>query len=138
MRICIVILAFSACGRRRSKLRHRARPSLPCSGAASRPRRRTPAAAASSRPPTGTQGLKILVSTEDRWLWLVAGRDTLLSTQVAIGMRSGFEFEGRKLLLRDAAQRAPRAGEGAEPALERAGVALHGARAGDATSSSCA
>jgi hypothetical protein len=41
-------------------------------------------------------GLKILVSTEDRWLWLVSGRDTLLSTQVAIGMRSGFEFEGRR------------------------------------------
>jgi hypothetical protein len=41
-------------------------------------------------------GLKILVSTEDRWLWLVSGRDTLLSTQVAIGMRSGFTFEGRK------------------------------------------
>ncbi|CAN5629810.1 hypothetical protein BH23GEM9_BH23GEM9_05380 [soil metagenome] len=41
-------------------------------------------------------GLKILVSTEDRWLWLVAGRDTLLSAQVAIGMRSGFEFEGRR------------------------------------------
>jgi hypothetical protein len=33
---------------------------------------------------------------EDRWLWLVAGRDTLLSAQVAIGMRSGFEFEGRR------------------------------------------
>jgi hypothetical protein len=42
------------------------------------------------------QGLKILVSTEDRWLWLVSGRDTLMSVQVAIGMRSGFEFEGRR------------------------------------------
>jgi hypothetical protein len=42
------------------------------------------------------EGLKILVSTEDRWLWLIAGRDTLLSTQVAIGMRSGFTFEGRR------------------------------------------
>jgi hypothetical protein len=41
-------------------------------------------------------GTKLLVSTEDRWLWLVAGRDTLLSAQVAIGMRSGFEFEGRR------------------------------------------
>jgi hypothetical protein len=40
-------------------------------------------------------GLKILVSTEDRWLWLVSGRDTLLSVQVAIGMRSGFTYEGR-------------------------------------------
>lgn len=41
-------------------------------------------------------GLKIMVSTEDRWLWLVQGRDTLLSVQVAIGMRSGFQFEGRR------------------------------------------
>jgi lipoprotein-anchoring transpeptidase ErfK/SrfK len=41
-------------------------------------------------------GTKILVSTEDRWLWLVSGRDTLMSVQVAIGMRSGFEYEGRR------------------------------------------
>jgi hypothetical protein len=41
-------------------------------------------------------GTKLLVSTEDRWLWLVVGRDTLMSVQVAIGMRSGFEFEGRR------------------------------------------
>jgi lipoprotein-anchoring transpeptidase ErfK/SrfK len=41
-------------------------------------------------------GTKVLVSTEDRWLWLVSGRDTLVSVQVAIGMRSGFEFEGRR------------------------------------------
>jgi lipoprotein-anchoring transpeptidase ErfK/SrfK len=42
------------------------------------------------------QGRKILVSTEDRWLWLVSGRDTLMSVPVGIGMRSGFEFEGKK------------------------------------------
>jgi hypothetical protein len=42
-------------------------------------------------------GLKILVSIEDRWLWLVnARRDTLLSVPVAIGMQSGFTFEGRR------------------------------------------
>jgi hypothetical protein len=41
-------------------------------------------------------GLKILVSTEDRWLWLVSGRDTLMSVQVAIGMQSGFTYEGRR------------------------------------------
>jgi hypothetical protein len=41
-------------------------------------------------------GTKILVSTEDRWLWLISGRDTLLSVQVAIGMKSGFEYEGRE------------------------------------------
>ena len=41
-------------------------------------------------------GLKVLVSTEDRWLWLVSGRDTLMSVPVAIGMAKAFEFEGRK------------------------------------------
>jgi hypothetical protein len=41
-------------------------------------------------------GTKILVSTEDRWLWLVAGRDTLLSAPVAIGMGKAFEFEGKR------------------------------------------
>jgi hypothetical protein len=41
-------------------------------------------------------GTKILVSTEDRWLWLVSGRDTLMSVPVAIGMGKAFEFEGRR------------------------------------------
>lgn len=41
-------------------------------------------------------GLKILVSTEDRWLWLVNGRDTVMSVPVAIGMGKAFEFEGRR------------------------------------------
>jgi hypothetical protein len=41
-------------------------------------------------------GRKILVSTEDRWLWLVSGRDTLLSVPVAIGMGKEFEFEGKR------------------------------------------
>jgi hypothetical protein len=40
--------------------------------------------------------MKILVSTEDRWLWLVAGRDTLMSVPVAIGMGKEFEFEGKR------------------------------------------
>jgi hypothetical protein len=42
------------------------------------------------------EGMKILVSTEDRWLWLVAGRDTLISVPVAIGMGKEFEFEGKR------------------------------------------
>lgn len=41
-------------------------------------------------------GLKILVSTEDRRLWLVNGRDTIMNVPVAIGMAQSFEFEGRK------------------------------------------
>src|SRR5690606_10269518 len=41
-------------------------------------------------------GTKILVSTEDRWLWLVSGRDTLMSAPVAIGMGKAFEFEGKR------------------------------------------
>jgi hypothetical protein len=41
-------------------------------------------------------GLKLLVSTEDRWLWLVRGRDTVMSVPVAIGMAKSFEFEGQR------------------------------------------
>lgn len=40
-------------------------------------------------------GTKILVSTEDRQLWLVAGRDTLMSVPVAIGMGKSFDYEGQ-------------------------------------------
>lgn len=39
---------------------------------------------------------KILVSTEQRWLWFVDGRDTLVSAPVAIGMGATFVFAGRK------------------------------------------
>ena len=42
------------------------------------------------------RGLKILVSTEDRRLWLVNGRDTVMNVPVAIGMAQSFEFEGKK------------------------------------------
>jgi hypothetical protein len=42
-------------------------------------------------------GLKILVSIDDRWLWLVNARqDTLMSVSVAVGMRDGFTYEGRR------------------------------------------
>jgi hypothetical protein len=43
------------------------------------------------------RGLKIMVSTHDRWLWLVSPQgDTLMSVSVAIGMNDGFTFEGRR------------------------------------------
>ena len=42
------------------------------------------------------RGLKILVSTDQRRLWLVLGRDTLLNVPVAIGMGKSFEYEGRR------------------------------------------
>ena len=42
------------------------------------------------------RGMKILVSTDQRRLWLVAGRDTLMNVPVAIGMGESFEFEGRR------------------------------------------
>ena len=41
-------------------------------------------------------GAKILVSTEERWLWFVVGRDTLLSAPVAIGIGKNFEYKGKK------------------------------------------
>jgi hypothetical protein len=42
------------------------------------------------------QGAKILVSTENRWLWFVVGKDTLVSAPVAIGTGDNFEFNGKK------------------------------------------
>jgi lipoprotein-anchoring transpeptidase ErfK/SrfK len=42
------------------------------------------------------RGMKILVSTEDRWLWLVKGRDTLMSVPVAVGMGESFSYAGKK------------------------------------------
>jgi len=42
------------------------------------------------------KGTKILVSTEQRRLWLISGRDTLMSVPVAVGMGRSFEFEGRR------------------------------------------
>jgi lipoprotein-anchoring transpeptidase ErfK/SrfK len=41
------------------------------------------------------RGMKILVSTNERRLLLMSGRDTLLAVGVAVGMGAGFEFEGR-------------------------------------------
>ncbi len=41
------------------------------------------------------RGMKILVSTEDRWLWLIRGRDTVMSVPVAVGMGESFDFNGR-------------------------------------------
>jgi hypothetical protein len=40
-------------------------------------------------------GRRILVSTEDRWLWLVNGQDTVMSVPVAVGMGKSFTFEDR-------------------------------------------
>lgn len=42
------------------------------------------------------RGAKILVSTESKWLWLISGKDTLVSAPIAIGMGNTFEFKGNK------------------------------------------
>jgi lipoprotein-anchoring transpeptidase ErfK/SrfK len=42
------------------------------------------------------RGMRILVSTGERRLLLMADRDTLLDVPVAVGMGTGFEFEGRE------------------------------------------
>jgi lipoprotein-anchoring transpeptidase ErfK/SrfK len=42
------------------------------------------------------RGTKILVSTNERRLRLITGRDTLLDVPVGIGMGTDFEYEGRK------------------------------------------
>lgn len=41
-------------------------------------------------------GKRILVSIEDRWMWLITGRDTLLSVPVAVGMNNDFTYAGKK------------------------------------------
>jgi hypothetical protein len=38
---------------------------------------------------------RIMVSLEEKHLWLIAGQDTLFDAPVAIGMNAAFEFEGR-------------------------------------------
>lgn len=43
-------------------------------------------------------GRKILVSTEDRYLWLIEGRDTLMVVPVAVGMGKTFEYGGKAYL----------------------------------------
>jgi hypothetical protein len=42
------------------------------------------------------RGPKIMVSIDQRQLWLVNGRDTLLVAPVAVGMGKDFEFNGKK------------------------------------------
>ncbi len=42
------------------------------------------------------KGTKVLVSTEQRRLWLVSGRDTIMNVPVAVGMGESFEFDGRR------------------------------------------
>jgi lipoprotein-anchoring transpeptidase ErfK/SrfK len=41
------------------------------------------------------RGTKIMISTKDRMLRLVAGRDTLLSAPVGVGMGTNFEYDGK-------------------------------------------
>lgn len=42
------------------------------------------------------KGAKILVSTENRWLWFVHGRDTLMSVPIAVGLGTDFSYNGKK------------------------------------------
>jgi lipoprotein-anchoring transpeptidase ErfK/SrfK len=55
-----------------------------------------PADPAVHRAALAFRGMKIMVSTSERRLLLVTDRDTLLDVAVAVGMGSGFEFEGRR------------------------------------------
>lgn len=55
-----------------------------------------PAGRSVLRAANAAQGLRILVSVDQRWLWLVNGRDTLLSVPAAVGVGRDFEFNGKK------------------------------------------
>lgn len=48
------------------------------------------------RAANNTKGPKILVSIQDRWLWYVVGKDTMLSAPAAVGMAQNFEYGGKK------------------------------------------
>jgi hypothetical protein len=53
------------------------------------------APADSAEPASEDMGRRILVSVEERRLWLVDGTDTLMSAPVAVGMGKDFEYNGR-------------------------------------------
>lgn len=59
-------------------------------------RRTEPANPAVYRAAQAYRGTKILVSTKERRLRLIAGRDTLLDVPVGIGMGENFEYEGKR------------------------------------------
>src|SRR5687768_15036108 len=40
-------------------------------------------------------GMKILVSTKAKWLWLISSGDTLVSAPVAIGIGNTFTYDGK-------------------------------------------
>jgi lipoprotein-anchoring transpeptidase ErfK/SrfK len=46
------------------------------------------------------KGMKILISTEDKRLWLISGRDTLLKAPVAIGKGNTFEYNGKRYVFK--------------------------------------
>src|SRR5512141_2030300 len=103
----VVTLGISACfvasalhSRSTARPAHRTGPDSTLSVAAPKLARpstpRTPAALTVFRAANRARGMKILVSTEDRWLWLVRGRDTVMSVPVAVGMGESFSYSGRK------------------------------------------
>ena len=65
-------------------------------GAADKAESFAPANAAVYRAALAHRGTKIMVSTTERRLRLVLGRDTVLNVPVAIGMGKDFEYKGRK------------------------------------------
>jgi hypothetical protein len=60
------------------------------------PRSSTPANPAVFRAAQAQRGTKIMVSTNERRLRLVSGRDTILDVSAAIGMGRDFVYEGRR------------------------------------------
>jgi len=55
-----------------------------------------PAGRAALRAANAASGLRILVSVDQRWLWVLNGRDTLMSVPAAVGIGRDFEFNGKK------------------------------------------
>src|SRR5690606_33062748 len=56
----------------------------------------SPASPSVYRAALNHRGTKIMISTNERRLLLVSGRDTLMDAPIGIGMGRDFEYEGRK------------------------------------------
>ena len=93
--LAALVLVFTACGMMGAGAPVSARPFLT---KASTPNPTMPSDSEGIRiyrAALNAKGTKIMVSTEARWLWLISGRDTLVSAPIAIGMGNTFQYNGK-------------------------------------------
>lgn len=88
----VVSLALSRCGERRIWWGRAFLVLLLLAGAANR----TEAQTAGADGAGASDGLRIIISIEQRRLWLIEGRDTILSVPAAVGRGETVELNGRR------------------------------------------